>query len=58
LEDIEAIENFGVKLGQSGSAQRKYENFTNSFLLSYMEGEDSEAREFLLEAARLRRCLG
>jgi len=58
LEDIEAVENFGVKLGQSGSAQRKYENFTNSFLLSYMEGEDAEARGFLLEAAKLRRCLG
>lgn len=58
LADIESIEGFGIKLGQSGSAQRKYENFTNSFLLSYMEREDEEAREFLLEAAKLRRCLG
>lgn len=58
LRDIESLENFGIRLGQSGSAQRKYENFTNSFLLSYIEREDGDAKRFLLEAARLRRCLG
>jgi len=58
LEDIESIEGFGIKLGQSGSAQRKHENFANSFLLSYIEREDEDARRFLLEAAKLRKCLG
>ncbi len=58
LGDIESIENFGIMLGQSGSAQRKYENFVNSFLLSYIDREEGEAREFLSEAAKLRGCLG
>jgi hypothetical protein len=38
--------------------QRKHENLTNNFLISYLEGEDTEAKKALIEAAKLRRCLG
>jgi len=59
LDDLKTVEEkFGVKLGPKGVSQRKHENFTNNFLLSYMQSEDNEARKALVEAAKLRRCLG
>ena len=59
LEDIEAIEeNVGIKVGPRSLTERKHEDLTNIFLISYMEHEDSEARTALVEAAKLRRCLG
>jgi phosphoenolpyruvate carboxylase len=59
LNDLKAVEeNLGVKLGPRSPTQRRHENFTNNFLISYMEREESEAKKALLEAARLRRCLG
>ena len=51
-------EKLGIKLGPRTPTQRKHENFTNNFLISYIEREDDEARKALLEAAKLRRCLG
>jgi len=58
-EDLKTIEgNLSVKLGPRNSAQRKHENFTNNFLLSYMEREESETMTSLLEAAKIRKCLG
>jgi phosphoenolpyruvate carboxylase len=59
LEDLQAVEqNLSVKLGPSGVSQRKHENFTNNFLLSYLQKEDGEAKKALLESAKLRKCLG
>ena len=56
---LDAIEDqLGIKLGSQTPTERKHENFTNNFLISYIEQEDNEARRFLLEAAKLRRCLG
>jgi phosphoenolpyruvate carboxylase len=59
LADLKAVEEkLDIKLGPRTSAQRKHENFTNNFLISYLEGEDAEAQKALVEAAKLRKCLG
>ena len=59
LEDFDAVETkLNVKLGPRGIAQRKHENFTNNFLLSYLQKQDLEAKESLTESAKLRKCLG
>ena len=53
-----AEESLGIKLGPRSPAQRKHENFSNNFLISYLEYEDTEARTSLLQSAKLRRFLG
>ncbi|MFH1328124.1 MAG: phosphoenolpyruvate carboxylase [Candidatus Bathyarchaeota archaeon] len=59
LDDLKTVEgSLGVKLGPKNTSQRKHENFSNNFLLSYLEGENSEAIKAYLETAKLRRCLG
>jgi phosphoenolpyruvate carboxylase len=59
LSGIEAIEEaFGIKLGPRSFLERKHENFANNFLISYMEDDKVGASAFLLEAAKIRRCLG
>ncbi len=59
LEDLNTIEqNLSIKLGPKGICQRKHENFTNNFLLSYIQKDDAEAKSALIEAAKLRKCLG
>jgi phosphoenolpyruvate carboxylase len=59
LDDLKTVEEkFAFKLGPKGISQRKHENFTNNFLLSYMQNEDNEARKALVESAKLRKCLG
>ncbi len=59
LADLKSVEEkLDIKLGPRTSTQRRHENFTNNFLISYLEGEDAEARKALIEAAKLRRCLG
>jgi phosphoenolpyruvate carboxylase len=59
MSDLDATEEkLGIKLGPRTSAQRKHENFTNNFLISCVEREDEEARKALVEAAKLRNCLG
>ena len=59
LEDLQATEEtLDVKLGPKGVCQRKHENYTNNFLLSYLQKDDTEAKEALLESAKLRKCLG
>jgi len=59
LNDLKAVEeNLGVKLGPKSPTQRRHENFTNNFLISYLEQEESEAKTALIEAAKLRQCLG
>lgn len=59
LEDLKAVEQqLNVKLGPRGVCGRKHENFTNNFLLSYLQKEDAEAKKALLESAKIRKCLG
>jgi phosphoenolpyruvate carboxylase len=59
LADLKSVEEkLDIKLGPRTPTQRKHENFTNNFLISYLEGEDAEAKKALVEAAKLRRCLG
>ncbi len=60
LEDLKTVEdNLVIKLGPRTPAQKRHENFTNNFLISYIErGNDEEAKRDLIEAAKLRRCLG
>jgi phosphoenolpyruvate carboxylase len=59
LTDLKTVEEkLDVKLGPRTTSQRKHENFTNNFLISYLEHEDEEARKALVEAAKLRKCLG
>jgi len=53
-----AEEKLSIKLGPRGISGRKHENFTNNFLLSYIQNEDNEARKALIESAKLRKCLG
>jgi phosphoenolpyruvate carboxylase len=59
LEDLKIVEGkLNVKLGPKGVSQRKHENFTNNFLLSYIQKDDVEAKKALTESAKLRKCLG
>jgi phosphoenolpyruvate carboxylase len=59
LADLKTVEEeLDVKLGPRTSTQRKHENFTNNFLISYLERENDEAKIALVEAAKLRKCLG
>ncbi|MCW4017278.1 MAG: phosphoenolpyruvate carboxylase [Candidatus Bathyarchaeota archaeon] len=59
LADMKSVETeLDLKLGPRTSTQRKHENFTNNFLISYLEREDEEAKIALVEAAKLRKCLG
>jgi phosphoenolpyruvate carboxylase len=59
LADLKTVEEeLDLKLGPRTSTQRKHENFTNNFLISYLENEEKEAKKALVEAAKLRNCLG
>ncbi|MCW4044000.1 MAG: phosphoenolpyruvate carboxylase [Candidatus Bathyarchaeota archaeon] len=59
LGDLKAAEEeLDIKLGPRSLTEKRHENFTNNFLIAYLEGEESEARKELVEAAKLRRCLG
>ena len=59
IEDLKAVEEkLSIKLGPKSVSGRKHENFTNNFLLSYLQKEDDEAKKALLESAKLRKCLG
>jgi phosphoenolpyruvate carboxylase len=57
--DIEvAQEVLGIRFGPRNLTHRKYENTVSNFLISYLEGDDEEAKNYLEEAAKLRRSLG
>jgi phosphoenolpyruvate carboxylase len=59
LDDLKTVEErLSVRLGPKGVLQRKHENFTNNFLLSYLQNDDIEAKKSLVESAKLRKCLG
>ncbi len=51
-------ELFSIRLAPGSYTEKRHENFINNFLISYIEGDDEEAKTGFLEAARLRRCLG
>jgi phosphoenolpyruvate carboxylase len=53
-----AEETFSIRLGPHDHDAKRHENFINNFLISYLEGEDPEARTAFMEAAHLRKCLG
>jgi hypothetical protein len=58
--DLETVEEkLVIKLGPKTPVQKRHANFTNNFLISFIERDnDEEARQDLLEAAKLRKCLG
>ncbi|MEM2087384.1 MAG: phosphoenolpyruvate carboxylase [Thermoproteota archaeon] len=59
LSDLNTAEKtLGIKLGPRTNLERKHENFINNFLLSYIEGDENAASTSLVEAAKIRRCLG
>jgi phosphoenolpyruvate carboxylase len=59
VNDLQTVEeSLDVKLGPRTATQKRHENFTNNFLIAYLEHEDDEAKKALAEAAELRRCLG
>ncbi|MEM1658910.1 MAG: phosphoenolpyruvate carboxylase [Candidatus Jordarchaeales archaeon] len=59
LEDIEVAQNYlQVKVGPRSLTQRKHANTINNFLISYLEENNGEARRYLYEAAKIRKCLG
>ncbi len=46
LNDLKTVEEkLDIKLGPRTPTQRRHENFTNNFLISYMEREDEEAKK-------------
>jgi phosphoenolpyruvate carboxylase len=59
LEDLKTVEGaLGTKLGPKSVCGRKHENFTNNFLLCYLQKEEAEAKKALLESAKIRKSLG
>ncbi|MEM0440431.1 MAG: phosphoenolpyruvate carboxylase [Candidatus Caldarchaeum sp.] len=59
VEDLETARNMlDIKLGPRTLSERKYSNIVNNFLISYMEGDETSAKQELLRAAQMRRCLG
>ena len=59
VEDIKvAQEDLGIKFGPRSLELRKYENTVSNFLISYMEKDDQSAKDYLEEAAQLRKSLG
>ena len=53
-----AQEDLGIKFGPRTLTHRKYENTVSNFLISYMERNDEEAKDYLEEAAKIRKSHG
>ncbi len=59
LSDLNTSESsLNIELGPRSLTHRKYENAILSFLISYIEKDDKEAINYLVEAAKIRGCLG
>ncbi len=59
ISDLNVVEeNLAIKLGPRNFTQMKHENAINNFLVSYLDGNNEEAKRHLIEAAKIRRCLG
>ncbi|MCW4016406.1 MAG: phosphoenolpyruvate carboxylase [Candidatus Bathyarchaeota archaeon] len=53
-----AQEDLGIKFGPRTLSHRTYENTVSNFLIAYMEQDDQSAKDYLEQAAQLRRSLG
>ena len=53
-----AQEDLGINFGPRNLTHRKHENTVSNFLIAYMEQNNEEAKDYLQEAARLRKSLG
>ncbi|MEM0057951.1 MAG: phosphoenolpyruvate carboxylase [Candidatus Bathyarchaeia archaeon] len=59
IKDLETVEErLSIKLGPVNLTQRRYENIVNDFLIAFLEQNGQDAQKCLVEAARIRRCLG
>ncbi|MCS6783940.1 MAG: phosphoenolpyruvate carboxylase [Candidatus Caldarchaeum sp.] len=59
VEDLETLENMlNIKPGPRTLSDRKHSNIVNNFLISFITDDERAARDELLQAAELRRCLG
>ena len=59
LSGLDVIEKtLGIKIGPKTYMEKKHENFINNFLLSYIEGDEAGVSNSLVDAAKIRRCLG
>jgi len=59
LSDIKAIEEtLSISFEPRKLSERKHENHVNNFLISFLEGDNVGASMSLLEAAKIRKCLG
>jgi phosphoenolpyruvate carboxylase len=59
MSDIKvAQEDLGIKFGARNLMHRKYENTVSNFLISYIEHNDQDAKDYLEESAQLRQSLG
>lgn len=59
LMDLNVVEEiFNLKLGPRNLIQRRYENAINDFLIAILDQDHEAAKKRLIEAARIRRCLG
>ena len=59
ISDISTVESqLSVKPGPSTNSSKKHENFTNNFLISFVEGEEEDAHDAFNQAAQLRQSLG
>lgn len=59
IMDLSVVEEkLGIKAGPRTLTQRRYENAVNDFLAALLEQEHEEARRRLIDAARIRCCLG
>ncbi len=57
--DLRSVEeHLGIKLGPRTLVHKKYENTVNNFLISYVQQDEEDAKEYLEKAARIRKCLG
>jgi phosphoenolpyruvate carboxylase len=59
IEDLKAVEeHFSIKLGPRNLTQQRYENMINDFLIAFIEQNRQDAQKCLVEAAKIRKCLG
>ncbi|MEM1589153.1 MAG: phosphoenolpyruvate carboxylase, partial [Candidatus Bathyarchaeia archaeon] len=59
MKDLEVVgENFSINLEPKTLTQRRHENIVNDFLIAFIEQNSQDIQKCLVEAARIRRCLG
>jgi len=59
MADLASVEEFfSLHLAPRNHTDKRHANFINNFLISYIDGDEEEARKAFLEAATLRQCIG